>query len=237
MPPLAGWLSHVEERLCSCMGQSLQYLAAFSPFSSTQVHAVVQLPVHSVHCTPFLQGFESMRFLHGAIPNFDINGAALWRVYEGNASGAVLPFPHRGCDDERKVADIPMRDPDAKFSVNVYCGEPSAYHQHNLRIAQRELGLTSTLHKGNLAMSWNVVHAAFSDSVGTAEFSANCNTNLCSLRGKGATVNVTTVDAFTYDRAIDYIDVLKVDIRKPLHLHSLHGWCILALGVRIVVQT
>lgn len=38
------------------------------------------------------KGFESMQYLHGALPNFGIDTAALWRVYNDKSKG-TLPFP------------------------------------------------------------------------------------------------------------------------------------------------
>lgn len=107
-----------------------------------------------------------MSFLHGAIPNFGINATSLATVYDTHHD--IWPSGDCGCRDCRDVPELPARDPAKPLAVSVYCGEPSAHHVHNLQLARSELGLTSTLHKDNLAMSWHVVNAAFTESVGEA---------------------------------------------------------------------
>ena len=94
--------------------------------------------------------------------------------------------------------------------VIVHCLEASALHHQSLV----ELHADFPFH--DKSSVWRIHHVAASDASGTVNFTADCDTELCSMGAKDAnlsttTVRATSVDDFIAQERIKHVDILKID--------------------------
>ena len=94
--------------------------------------------------------------------------------------------------------------------VIVHCLEASALHHQSLVELKEDFPFQDR------SSIWSIHHVAASDASGSVEFTADCDTELCSMGAKEAnlattTVRAVSVDDFLAQEHIHHVDILKID--------------------------
>ncbi|KAG2422774.1 hypothetical protein HXX76_015794 [Chlamydomonas incerta] len=162
------------------------------------------------------KGYFSAGVLNYLAPGFGTHSALLHAFH--TVSYPASEAPCGVCQDckESATADLAGLSVTPTEAVDVWCVEPSTFHRTAVTKARDATygdPASAPVTKGGTTVRWHMVNSAVSNYSGTANFPVDCPNESCSLAETAgvAPVNITSVDAFTAEHALPYLDVLKID--------------------------